>query len=149
MIAMAGGRRGSQSLKVRFLAEDLVRDIEPRDLLSQMAAGYYWYLKHHVYVKDPVRAEMVRDPEAVIEDVEQNGKFLGDCDCAATFLTGFNESLGIPSRPKRVGFYRIHGMVPFSHVLVEARDQYGRQVVIDPVAGQRTVNMLRRTKRFG
>lgn len=159
MLALADGPRGAQSLRVRRWVEHIVKDIEPRDALSQIAAVYYWYLRNYGYLRDPIPAEMVRDPEAVIEDIERTGKFLGDCDCAATFLTGALRSIGIEASPIRVGFrapqYVSVGKTlkpygtPYTHVLAIAQDQYGRSVVVDPVADGRTHSMIRRTVRFG
>lgn len=164
MLQMADGKRGAQSVRVRMAVEDIVRHVHPRDTLSQLAAIYYWYMAHHHYMKDPVPAEMVKDPQRVFEEVEKSGLFLGDCDDAATFLTGASRSIGIKAVPVRVGFRKPRAVTlgsvrgrpvratlptPFTHVLAVARDQYGRTVVLDPVAGSSTDRMLRRTKRFG
>lgn len=164
MVKAATGRRGAQSLRVRTLAEDVVRFIEPRDKLSQLAALYYWYEANHNYLGDPTAAEMVKDPEAAVDEVEEKGAFVGDCDDAATVLSGLAESIGIKTRPMRVGFRkpviltlgsyrgrprRVKIDPPYTHVLAVARDQYGRIVVLDPVAGKRTHRMLRRTRRYG
>ena len=160
----AMGTRGAQSLGLRLAVEEIRRGVTQRDLLSQIAAIYYWYLAHQSYVRDPLPVELVRDPMAVIEAVQRHGRFLGDCDCAATFITGALGSIGIQARPIRVSFVKPRWVsqrgplggtslklqhAPYSHVLVEARDQRGQKVAVDPVAGLRTARMLRRTKRFG
>jgi len=159
MLKLADGPRGAQSLRLRQLVESIIRDIDPRDKLSQLAAIYHWYEAHHTYTYDPIPTELVRDPVRVLEDIEENGRFLGDCDDAATFITGASRSIGIRAYPVRVGFRKpmtyqlggvsVKGPAPYSHVLAVAHDQYGRTVVIDPVAGDRTWKMLRRTKTYG
>jgi transglutaminase-like putative cysteine protease len=165
MLALADGRRGAQSLELRQTIERIIRDIEPRDKLSQLAAIYNWFNKRFVYVHDPVPSELVCDPLRVLEQISETGKFLGDCDDAATFLVGSARSIGIRAAPIRVGFRkprtvtlgtysdgrprRVTINTPFTHVLAVARDQYGQVIAVDPVAGKRTYRMLRRTKRFG
>lgn len=179
MLALADGPDGAQAVPLRLHFEELVRYVTPRDTLSQLAALYYWWLGHYGFLRDPLPAEMVRTPMAALRDIQRTRVFRGDCDCASTLLTAGARSLGIPARPIRVGFRppqyaivsagvpyrsgRRHGPAilsrrasrlvpygtPYTHVLVVARDQYGRQVALDPVAGRRTANMLRRTRRFG
>ena len=159
MLKLADGRRGAQSLMVRRVVEQIVRDVEPRDYLSQLAAIYNWINARWQYLKDPVPAEMVTDPQAIIEEIQRTGRFLGDCDDVATFLVGAARVIGIRAVPMRVGFrkgkvIKLRGKqlrlpAPYTHVLAVARDQYGRIVALDPVAGERTWSMLRRTKRYG
>lgn len=164
ILALADGPRGAQSLRLRLTVEEIIRDVEPRDVLSQLAAIYNWYMCNSGYVWDPLPTELVRDPETVLDELRAHGKFLGDCDDAATFLTGAARSIGVRAIPIRVGFVptrrvtlggvgrrplRVAVKAPYSHVLAVARDQYGRVVVLDPVAGPRTWRMLRRAKRAG
>ena len=159
MLKMADGRRGAQSLLVRKTIERIVRDVEPRDYLSQLASIYNWIIARWQYLKDPVPAEMVTDPLAIVENIQNTGRFLGDCDDVATFLVGAARAIGIRAVPMRVGFQKGKVIVlrgkrrripgPYTHVLAVARDQYGRTVALDPVAGERTWSMLRRTKRYG
>jgi len=156
---MANGHRGAKSLRVRRVVENIVRDVEARDALSHLAAIYNWFNARWYYLKDPVPSEMVSDPEQILDEIEEHGRFLGDCDDAATFIVGAARAIGIKAIPIRVGFSkgavvkiagrRVRLPAPFTHVLAVARDQYGRVVAIDPVAGVRTWRMLRRTKRFG
>jgi hypothetical protein len=155
MLDAAKGPRGAQNLAFRLAMEDIVRFVQPRDQLSQLAALNYWFSSHHGYLKDPVPTELVKDPLYTLEEIQKKGVFVGDCDDAATFISGGAMALGIKAYPVRVGFNRPTRIIktrikpPFVHVLVVARDQYGRAVVIDPVAGAKTYKMLRETTRFG
>ena len=165
MLKMAKGIRGAQSLRVRRHTEMVLRHVAPRDTLSQLAALYYHYIARHNYFRDPTESELVKDPEAIIDEMEGTGTFLGDCDDASMYIIGTAQAAGIRALPMRVGFTRSRQVTlgrtpgrqgrvvrinaPYTHVLAVARDQYGRTVALDPVAGLRTHKMLRRTKRFG
>lgn len=163
MFLMADGDRGARNLGFRRVIENIVRDVKPRDYLSQLAAIYNWFNARWQYLKDPVPSEMVSDPVRIMDDIAEKGRFLGDCDDAATFLVGAARTIGIKAIPIRVGFAkgrkvrvkkngrvrRVRLPTPYTHVLAVARDQHGRIVALDPVAGIRTWSMLRRTKRYG
>jgi transglutaminase-like putative cysteine protease len=150
MVRLAMGPRGGASPELRLFLEDLIRRVRPRDKLSLMATVYTWFMARYHYVWDPVDNEYVKDPMRVLEEVQEHGIFVGDCDDAATFLTACLRCLGIPARPMRVGFKappngRSEG--PYTHVLCVAKDQYKRTVVLDPVAHHRTQSMLGRIKQ--
>jgi len=150
MLVLATGDRGSRSLELRLALEDLVRHLAPRDQLSQMAAVYYYLDRHWHFFKDPKRVEQVKDPVRMLEEIRQHGRALGDCDDATTFLTGSNEALGITADIVRTGFTPLPlGAVKgrFTHVLSVGYDQYGRPVVLDPVAGPRVRRMLARVRQ--
>ena len=144
---MADGVRGAQSLFVRLTAERIVRELEPKDKLSQLAAIYNWFDANYRYLHDPKPTELVKDPVAVLEEIRDQGHVLGDCDDAATTITGLARAVGIDAKPIRVSFRSKDE--PFTHVLVMARDQYGRVVALDPVAGEKTGKMLRQAKQAG
>jgi transglutaminase-like putative cysteine protease len=130
--------------------EDIVRDLPPKDRLSQMAAIYDWFNRHWTYLNDPVEVELVKDPERLLEEIAQKGRALGDCDDASTFLYAACRTIGIPARFARAGFTRgpLADGSKFSHVFVVCPDQHGRKVVLDPVAGRRTTEMLGRVTRM-
>lgn len=147
MDQLASGPRGELSSKVRLTVENVIREVEPKDRLSQMAALYDWLTAHWSYVNDPIEVELVKDPERILEEVERHGRALGDCDDASTFLVAACRTIGIPATFTRVGFDARQLGDSYSHVYAVATDQYGRQVVLDPVAGPRTSEMLGRTKK--
>ncbi len=152
MEALSSGMRGEKSLRLRLTVEDIVRHIRRKDYLSQLAAIYDWFSRHWTYVNDPVEVELVKDPERILEEIAKKGRALGDCDDAAVFLRAAPRTIGIPARFARATFTlsgaRRAGLRgdadPYSHVFVVAVDQYGRPVVLDPVAGRSTAEMISR-----
>lgn len=151
MEALAAGNRGELSYPVRHAVEDAIRYVRPRDQLSQIAALYQWFIGRFHFYKDPKLAEQVKDPERLAEEIMKYGIAVGDCDCASTFLLAAPRTIGIRTKPVRVGFKRgKRGRKPgFSHVFVIAYDQKNRPIVIDPVAGKRTLSMLGKVTRRG
>lgn len=155
MLIAADGPRGAQNYQLRMVMENIIRWVEPRDLRSQITAIRDWFMAYSAYVHDPIPTELVRDPLRTLHDIKQYGRFLGDCDDAATFLVGGYRSLGIKSLPARVGFTNprvSRGRVrqaPYTHVLAIAVDQFRKVLVVDPVAHTKTFQMLRRVKRVG
>jgi len=151
MYELIEGPRGELSLELRYAVEGIVRGIRARDRLSQLVAIYNWFDARYTFVNDPRQVELVRDPLAILEDIKQHGRFLGDCDCASTFLGAAPRTIGIPTKLARAGFRRIppnqlRGR--YSHVLVTAPDQFRRKIVLDPVAGQKTGEMLGRVRNW-
>ena len=134
-------------MKLRMTVEDIVSGVEPRDRVSQLAAIYAWFNDHFHYINDPVEVELVKDPERLLEEIERRNVAMGDCDDAATFLFAAPRTIGIPTEFLRVGFKANAPMGGrLTHVLVCATDQYGRRVLLDPVAGKRVPNMVERVK---
>jgi hypothetical protein len=155
MEQIARGERGALSLELRLAIEDIIRYVRPRDQLSLLAALYNWFDRHYHFVKDPRDVEQVKDPVRLLREIGRYGRAVGDCDDAATFIDGGARSLGMDSRLVRTGF---RDPTPeqqmgsdkgrFTHVLAMSYDQYGRPIVIDPVAGRRTPKMLKRVKQY-
>lgn len=150
MMRLAMGPRGGASAELRLFLEDQIRRVRPRDKLSLMATVYNWFMARYHYVWDPIDNEYVKDPLRVLEEVQQHGIFVGDCDDATTFLVACLRCLGIDAKPMRVGFKPADPRQrdgAYTHVLCAARDQYKRLVVLDPVAHHRTDSMLGRVKQ--
>lgn len=155
MERLARGRRGELSVALRFVLEDIIRYVNPRDQLSLLAALYNWFDRHYHFVKDPKGREQVKDPVRILAEIIRKGRAVGDCDDASTFLTASSRALGNEARLVRTGF---RDPTPeqqmgseagrYSHVLSVSYDQYGRPIVIDPVAGRRTPRMLKRVRQF-
>jgi transglutaminase-like putative cysteine protease len=138
--------RGERSLRLRRVVEDIVRHVRDRDKLSQIAAIYDWFDRRYTFLPDPDDVELVRDPEAVLDDLERTGRFVGDCDDATVFLTAALRTIGVPVRIVRVAF-KENGS--YTHVFGVAFDQYKRPIIIDPVAGERSARMASRARRVG
>lgn len=149
MLRLSRGARGELSEPLRVWVEEAIRYVQARDTLSQIGAIYDAFDRRFSYVHDPIQKERVKDPQKLVEEMRQHGVALGDCDDAACFLHAAPRTIGIRTQLARVGFRRpLAGRGPkYSHVLAIAWDQYGRPVVLDPVAGRRTPRMLRGIKQ--
>jgi len=143
MMELARGPRGELSLRLRMTVEGIVRYVQPRDRLSQLAAIYDWFDKHFRYVNDPLGVELVKDPERLLEEIAEHGVAVGDCDDASTFLYAAPRTIGIPTEFTRANFKAGQS---YSHVFAMAQDQHGRWIVLDPVAGPKTGEMIGRIK---
>jgi transglutaminase-like putative cysteine protease len=117
---------------LRRLAEEIVREVQPRDPLSELAAIYYWVLSHVRYTRDPSIVEQVKTPRATIEDG------VGDCDCMATLLGALAMTLGYQVRFVAASY---DGSGEPSHVWVEAETKSG-WFALDPVPGRRGARAL-------
>ncbi len=144
MLGLIKGPRGEQSLRLRQWVEDTVRNVKARDKLSQLVAIYDRFNRHFSYLNDPIKLEFVKDPERLLDEMEQTGVALGDCDCASTFLAAAPRTIGIHTGIVRVGFHPLAGT--YSHVFAVGHDQHGRRIALDPVANQKTTEMLGRVK---
>ena len=128
---------GQTSPKVRAFAIETLRRVKPKDTISEIGALFHGCCREIHYLADPVGAEFLQHPEVTIDTAA------GDCDdmsilLASTLLMSELLSVGVPCRFKLVGF---RGQ-SLSHVFLEALVE-GRWIVLDPVAGSATPQMLR------
>lgn len=128
------------SWKLRELVEDICRALRGKDYLSEMVALYHFVCRAVRYQRDPRTVELVKTPEATL------ATGVGDCDDQATLLAAMTLLSGADARFVVVGF-RPDGV--FTHVFCEAQDPRTRRwVTLDPVAGRRTAEMLRRVRSY-
>lgn len=128
------------SWALRQIVEDVCRGLRGKDYLSELAALYHFVWRSIRYQRDPRTVELVKTPEATI------ASGVGDCDDQATLLAALSLSSGAEARFALVGF-RPDGV--FTHVFCEALDPRTRRwVTLDPVAGRRTAEMLRRVRSY-
>lgn len=137
--------RGQSHPAVRRYAIGIIRQVQPRDYLSELAALFYAVAARVRYVRDPINVEMVAHPALTLENAA------GDCDDMATALASLHHALlgagalavGNRAQFVLVGFRRSAGPDSFSHVLIRVLDpKTGRWVILDPVAGPNTAEML-------
>lgn len=137
---------GQSHPAVRRFAVAVIRSVQPRDYLSELAALYYSISRRVRYVRDPLNVEMVAHPALILQNRH------GDCDDMATALAALHGtllgqsalSIGNQIQFVLVGFKRNAGPNAFSHVLVRVLDpKTGQWFVLDPVAGPNTAEMLR------
>jgi len=128
---------GQTSPLVRKFAIETLRRVKPKDTISEVGALFHACCREIHYLADPIGAEFLQHPEVTVNTAA------GDCDdmsilLASTLLMSEMLSVGVPCRYKLVGF---RGQ-PFSHVFLEANVD-GKWIVLDPVAGSATSQMLR------
>lgn len=154
MAAMA--RLGESDPTVRQWALDTVREVYPRDYLSEAAALFYRTCRDLRYTRDPSHTEHVSHPAVALKQRAE------DCDgmatveraglgalAAAGHLAPRVGSIGVDAEFVAVGFRApVSGVDDaLSHVYLQARDPAsGRMAVMDPVAGPWTPQMLRRVR---
>jgi len=128
------------SWPLRSLVEDVCRGLRGKDYLSELAALYHFVWRTIRYQRDPRTVELVKTPEATL------ATRVGDCDDQATLLAALVLLSGAEARLVTVGF-RPDGVL--THVFCEGLDpRTKRWVTLDPVAGPRAVEMLRRVRSY-
>ena len=150
MAELALGRRGEQSIVVRRHAEQIIRNVRPKDYASELMALYYWWCAAGRYTRDPLRVELVKDPQRPVEDAEA-GMLTCDCDEFALGIATDAMVIGAEADFVTVGFKeRLPGMPAlFSHVFARAKDpRTNTWWVLDPVAGRNVARMLKRAKQY-
>jgi hypothetical protein len=147
MLKATEGPRGALAPKVRFLAEDICRDVTAKDYLSELIAVRVFVNDHIPYFRDPISVEWLRDPLALVEEIERSGKVRADCDEVAMLIAALWMSVGNEAEFVTVSF----SPGPPTHVLTrcylpKAQGPQGERVripiVCDPVAGTREPKML-------
>ncbi len=140
-------RQGQSTPEVRRYAINTIRQVRPKDHLSEVAALYYDTARRIRYTRDPAEAEFVQHPLVTLQERA------GDCDDMATLLVGLLGtqalSIGSPTQFITVGFNQNPGNNPYTHVFMRAKDpKSGQWLVMDPVAGPKTPDMLRKAVRW-
>ena|SRR3990172_1604350 len=79
MIRAVKGPRGERSMRVRTMAEVVVRGLQPKDYLSEILAVRNFAAERIRFVNDPLTVETVKDPERIVEDIARHGTALADC----------------------------------------------------------------------
>ena len=137
MVQMA--KAGATDMRVRRLAEEIVRGITPKDYLAEGLAVGRWVEANVQYRRDIAGVETLQTPAQVLESR------VGDCDDLATLIGALLIALG-----HRVAFVTVaFGSGEWSHVFVQFIDtRTGRWIVLDPVAAPDVRGMLRRVRRY-
>lgn len=137
------GSEGEQSFLVRQFAEAVVRQIAPKDYLSEILALYGWAKAPQFrYTNDALHVEQVKSPQRILMEVQTMGSSLVDCDDTATLLAAMALTLG-----RRVQFVVAGFGAPgvFTHVFTRIQEPRSREwIIVDPVAGTRDAEMANR-----
>ena len=146
MIKAAVGPRGEQSAVVHSVKCSIVRELEPKDYLSEILAVRYFAAERIRYSNDALGVEQVQDPQRICEQILDYGKAVGDCDDIACWTVATLRQLGREAQFVIVGF-GVAGN--YSHVFGRAKEpKSGKWIVCDPVAGPNESSMLRRVTTY-
>lgn len=146
MIQQVRGPRGVQSTLVRSLKDHIVRDLHPKDYLSELIAIRNFVAEKVRYSNDALIVEQVQDPQRIAEQIVQHGRAVGDCDDISNLIATLSLQLGRETEFVIVGFGRPR---VFTHIFVRAKEpRSGQWIVMDPVAGTNEESMLRRVTTF-
>jgi copper chaperone CopZ len=98
-----------------------------------------WLRSHFVY--RPEQNEVIREPEAMMEDLQATGHFEGDCDCVSTLAAAVLIVYGLPA--VFVAIKKVPGP-EFVHVFVESGSTR-----IDPTVPEGTEHQIAEVMTYG
>jgi hypothetical protein len=142
--------QGERSVPVRRFTEQIINNVRPKDYTSEVVAIGKWWGNAGRYTRDPLHIEMLRDVPTLINDALA-GRLACDCDEFAEAIATCCMTIGARCQFVTVGFTpRLVGEPPvYTHVWTRAQDPRSKVWwVLDPVAGRRTSDMLRRIKQW-
>lgn len=143
---MAKGLRGEQSSLNRSLKSSIIRELQPKDYLSEILAIRNFAADHIRYANDALSVEEVQDPERISDQIVQYGKAVGDCDDGSLWIATMGRLLGRVSQFVIVGFGKPGH---YSHVFTRIKEpKSGKWIVCDPVAGTNESAMLHKVTTF-
>jgi hypothetical protein len=136
-----------QHLAVRKLAEDACKSIDSKDYTSEYLGLYHLLLQRCRYMRDPRTVELVKAPYLVATEILRGGRPSLDCDDLAATLGALILAVGGNVRFVTVAFHNAfyNGARQYSHVFAQALEpRSGLWIVLDPVAAEKTQEMLSR-----
>lgn len=135
--------------QTRRLAEAVCEGIDSKDYTSEYLALYYCLLQRTRYMRDPRTTELVRGPYLISQQMLAGQRPSIDCDDMATWLAAAITAVGGMCRFVTVAFNHqfYGGKRQYSHVYLEALEpRSGVWIALDPVAAEKTSQMLARVK---
>lgn len=146
MVRAVVGPRGEQSTLVRGVKDHIIREVQPKDYLSEIIAVRNFVHEKCKYSNDALGVEQVQDPERICDQIVKYGKAVTDCDDMATLMAALFRQLGRETEFVTVGF---GPQGSYSHVFPRVREpKSGKWIVTDPVAGTNEAAMLRRVTTY-
>lgn len=133
---------------VRQVAEQVCRDLRSKDTLSDLLALLHFVTASCRYMKDPRTIELVKAPYIVCEQLTRDERPALDCDDYTSLLAALGLSVGAQMRVVTVAFSNqyYNGERQYSHVFAQGFEPKAKMwVTLDPVAGEKTSQMLRRS----
>lgn len=138
-----------KNFATRRIAEAVCEQVDSKDYTSEYLALYYFLLQRTRYMRDPRRTELVRSPQIISEQILAGHRPSLDCDDLSVWLAAAILAVGGTARFATVAFNKARhaGQIQYSHVFVTALEPRSRsRIVLDPVAAEKTAEMLRRVK---
>lgn len=153
MVSHAIGDRGEKSFPVRQFAESVVRHVEPKDYLGEILAVRNVFVQRAPagrmplfrYTNDPRHVEMIKDPQRMVEEINEYGSTICDCDEIAMMAATMCLTLG-----REVEFVGL-GFSPgkLTHVAARVKEpKSGKWVFVDAVAGPKEREAASRAKHI-
>jgi len=142
---------GGSAFEVRRLVEALCEGLDSKDYTSEYLAALFMVLQRTRYMRDPRTVELVRSPRVLAQQIMAGRRPSVDCDDMAALLAAMILAMGGKAEFVTVAFVHqfYEGRRQFSHVYVRALEPRNNQwIVLDPVAAEKTGQMLARVKAF-
>jgi hypothetical protein len=142
--------QGERSIRFRRHTEQIINNLRPKDYTSEIIAISRWWGNAGRYTRDPLHVELVRSPDRLLSDALA-GRAALDCDDLALAIATSCLTIGARAQFVTVGFQpRMPGQPKVhTHVFARAQDPKSKVWwVLDPVAGRKTGDMLRRVKQY-
>ncbi len=135
--------------EVRQLVEAICEGLDSKDYVGEYLACYNFILQRCRYMRDPRRVELVRAPYVVAQQLLAGHRPSLDCDDMSVLLGAMILAVGGTAQYATVAFRKMlyNGELQFSHVFTVAIDpRTHTRIVLDPVAAEKTAQMLGRVK---
>lgn len=142
-----GALESQDHIIVRQLAEDLCRGLRSKDYLSEVLATRYFVETKCRYMRDPRTIELVKAPYVVAQEIDAGKVPCLDCDDMVAFITALLLAMGSECAVVTFAFHHAfhNNQRQYSHVAALATEpKTGTRIVLDPVAGAKTQQMLKR-----
>ena len=143
----AAALRSQEHYCVRELAEQICHDLRSKDYLSEPIAIGNFVEANTRYTRDPRTVELVKAPHVVVQQLLAGRRPALDCDDDTALVVALGLAIGCEMDIVTFAFSHMFykGQRQYSHVAARAHEpNTGVCVVVDPVAGPRTEQMLRR-----
>jgi hypothetical protein len=146
MVRAVQGTRGEASLRVRTQTEEVIGELWPKDYVGEVVAIADWVSQRIRYVNDPMHVELLKDPQRLVEEVQERGFARGDCDDMACLIATMCLQVGRHAQFVVVGFGESG---QYTHVFTRVQEPKSQKwIVCDPVAGSDVGGMLGRVTTF-
>lgn len=131
----------------RQIVETVCEGLDSKDYTSEYLALYYFLLQRTRYMRDPRRAELVRAPYIISQQILAGRRPSIDCDDMTTWLGAAVLALGGTAWFATAAFNNVFvgSERQYSHVFdVALEPRTSAKIILDPVAAEKTPEMLRR-----